>query len=139
MFFSSIPTYTSNQGVAKLESLELFYCTISLLSVNFLVPKDGYGLSYLGLNGCRDINASFLKEMSHLYIFSEFVDSDLFMGFRPSALEVSLRKKAQTSKLRLDAAQVIQRLSRGILVRSGVYREKKKEWTSECPSYIILW
>ena len=100
--------------------------------MKLLVPKDGgVGLSYLGLTGCNEISSSFLLEISPLFIFSDFVESNNFVGFRPSPAESTVRMQAKNKKQRLDGAKLIQRVARGLMVRNGVYQEMKEEWTSK--------
>ena len=116
------------QNLPELVSLDLCGCDVSESSVEVLAPKEGgIGLSYLCLTGCDLVCPINLQKMASNYLFSKLVADDSFLGYQPLPSETELRNDARISHQQLLASIYIQRMIRGMLVRMGIYREKREK------------
>ncbi len=117
--------------------MELFESIISNKSIELLSPKEGgRGLSYLGLTDCGNVEEEYLRQIAVRYKFSTLQYTDIFVGFVPRKSEYELRIAAQIYHDRYVGSIVIQRFIRGILVRIGIYKQRKDEWTGKAHATI---
>lgn len=115
-----------------LESLEIFHCAVTNECIKHLYPEGGAdGLSYIGLTGCNKVHENRLKESESNFYFSILDISETFVGYIPRRSVQELRKAAQIHVNQYKASLLLQRISRGFLVRFGIFKKRRKEWTGK--------
>ena len=103
-------------------------------SLHELVPKEGgIGLSFLGLTSCELITLPSLHKVAPYFLFSYLKSNATFEGFLPKENESELRKAASIKYCKRLASTNIERMARGVIVRTGIWREKRNAWYGKYP------